>query len=175
MQENIARAQEIKLLVLDVDGVLSNGHIYIDDNGIETKAFHVQDGLGIELLQAMGIIVAVISGRNVPCVTHRIKKMGVKYLYQGHPEKLPIFQTLLNELSLKPEQVACIGDDLVDIPLFQRAGLSITVQNANEAIFPYVHWITNANGGKGAVREVCEFLLKAQNKWENAISKYISI
>lgn len=174
MQEIIARAQNIKLLILDVDGVLSDGRIYLNEQGIESKAFHVHDGLGIKLLQQAGVVVAVISSRSTPIVSVRMTNLGVKYIYQGRENKLAAFNELLGLLSLKPEQVAYAGDDLVDIPLLRRAGLAIAVANANTAIMPYSHWITKVEGGKGAVREICEFILTAQDKWQNALAKYIS-
>lgn len=175
MQEIIARAQKIKLLILDVDGVLSDGRIYIDDNGIEAKAFHVHDGLGIKLLQQAGIIVAVISSRSTASVAIRMKNLGVTHVYQGQQQKLPAFNELLGILSLTAEEVAYLGDDLPDIPLLRRAGLGIAVANANTAVLPYTHWKTKAKGGKGAVREVSEFLLTAQSKWQDALAKYTSI
>lgn len=173
MQEIIARAQKIRLLILDVDGVLSDGRIYIDDKGTETKAFHVHDGLGIKLLQQMGIVVAVISSRHTSSVTLRMKNLGVEHVYQGQQEKLSAFNELLSTLSLSAEQVAYVGDDLVDIPLLRRVGFSIAVANANTAILSYTHWVTKTKGGKGAVREISEFLLTAQNKWQDALAKYI--
>ncbi len=174
MQEIVVRAQQVKLLILDVDGVLSDGRIYLDAQGIESKAFHVHDGLGIKLLQQAGIPVAVISSRNVPIVTMRMRDLGVEHIYQGQQDKLIAFNELLNHLSLLPEQVAYVGDDLVDIALLRRVGFGIAVANANAAILPYTHWTTTEKGGAGAVREVCEFLLTAQNKWQHALAKYIS-
>lgn len=172
MEKIIERAKKIKLLILDVDGVLTDGQLYYDADGNELKAFHVHDGLGIKLLQRSGIAVAIITSRNAPSVAHRMANLGVEHVYQGQSDKLAAYRELLQKLTLAPEQVAYAGDDLIDLPLLKQVGLSIAVANANAAVLTQVHWITSLKGGEGAVREVCELLLKAQNHWQQLLAQY---
>lgn len=172
MQDITERAKKIKVLILDVDGVLSDGRIYLDDRGGEYKAFYVHDGLGIKLLQQADITVAVITSRNSPIVAQRMENLGVKHVYQGCSDKVVALAELLDLLQLTPEQAAYVGDDLVDIPVLRKVGLSIAVANATATVKEYAFWHTKKKGGKGAVREVCEFLLIAQDKWQTTLAKY---
>lgn len=169
----LAQAQKIKLLILDVDGVMSDGRIIMTDQGEEIKFFHVQDGLGIQFLLENNIQVAVITGRDVPCVTARVRQLKIPHLYQGQLNKIAAFNDLLTKLSLKPEQVAHIGDDIPDIALFKRVGLAITVPNAVPQAKQAAHWMTQAKGGKGAIREVCDMIIQAQNLWPAIEKRYI--
>jgi 3-deoxy-D-manno-octulosonate 8-phosphate phosphatase (KDO 8-P phosphatase) len=169
----MAKAKQIKLLILDVDGVMSDGRIIVTDSGDEIKAFHVQDGLGIQFLLESGLQVAVITGRDTPSVTARIKKLKIPFLYQGQLNKIQAFEELLAKLHLKPEQTAHIGDDLPDIALFKRVGLAIAVPNAVPLAKEYAHWVTEASGGLGAIREVCDLLLKAQDLWPAIEKRFI--
>jgi 3-deoxy-D-manno-octulosonate 8-phosphate phosphatase (KDO 8-P phosphatase) len=149
----------IKLFIMDVDGVLTNGKIYISDAGIETKCFHVHDGMGIKLLLNNNIDVAVISGRRSKATEKRLHELGIKYAYHGVADKLKPFNELKKKLHLKDENIAYIGDDLPDLPIMQKAGFSIAVANATAAIRKIADYTTKAKGGKGAVREACELIL----------------
>jgi 3-deoxy-D-manno-octulosonate 8-phosphate phosphatase (KDO 8-P phosphatase) len=168
----IAKAQAIKLIIFDVDGVFTDGSIYVDDHGSEIKSFNVLDGLGIKLLRQTPIHVAVISGRDAPGVSFRMQQLGITHIFQGHSQKLPIYENLLQQLVLKDHEVACVGDDLPDLPIFRRVGLAITVPNAVKEVKALVPYMTTANGGKGAVREVCENIMRAQGSWDEVVRKY---
>lgn len=167
------KAQSIRLLILDVDGVLTNGTIYYGTNGIELKGFHIHDGMGIKLLQKAGIPVAIISGKNSEPVARRLQDLNVEHVFLGHTDKLPIYEALKQKLSMADNEIAYVGDDLPDLPLLRRTGLSITVPGAPTSIIEHVDFITKNAGGAGAVREVCEFILKAQNKYENVVKSYL--
>jgi 3-deoxy-D-manno-octulosonate 8-phosphate phosphatase (KDO 8-P phosphatase) len=171
--ELIAKASKIRLLILDVDGVLSDGRIIVTDSGEEIKAFHVQDGLGIQLLLENGIQVAVISGRNSPLVEKRIRDLKIPYLYQGQFNKIAAFEDVLAKTQITAEHAAHVGDDLPDIALFKRVGLAIAVNNATVETKQQSHMQTQNLGGHGAVREICEFILKAQNKWPAIVERFV--
>ncbi|CAL7960391.1 3-deoxy-D-manno-octulosonate 8-phosphate phosphatase KdsC [Gammaproteobacteria bacterium] len=149
----------IKLLILDVDGVLTDGKIYISDNGIETKSFNIQDGLGLKLLLNNAINVAVISGRKSNATKIRVRELGIKHAYFGVADKIKIFNSLKKKLCLKNENIACIGDDLPDLPIIQQVGFSIAVANAVPEIRKIVDYTTKNKGGDGAVREACDMIL----------------
>ncbi len=163
------RAQDIECVIFDVDGVLTDGKLFFDLSGQEYKSFHAQDGQGLKLLQQNGIEVAVISGRSSPIVERRMKSLGVKHVYQGQENKIAAFNDLLDKLSLRPDQVAHVGDDLPDLALMTRARLAIAVQDANPSILPYCQGQTTRLGGQGAAREVCDAILTAQKKLAIAI------
>jgi len=171
--EFIEKSKLVKIIIFDVDGVMTDGRIYVDDKGMEIKAFHVLDGFGIKLLLKNDINIAVISGRNAPGVAFRMENLGIKHVFQGYLDKIEIYQNLLNNLGLQDDEVAYIGDDLPDLPLLKRVGLPITVPNASQEVLDRTPFVTQAKGGKGAVREVCEFILKAQGKWENVLNQYL--
>lgn len=156
-----ARAADIRLLVLDVDGVLTDGRLYFTARGEEMKCFHVRDGAGIVQLLRAGIQVAVISGRNSPAVERRMTELGVTFVRQGIDDKLTALQQLLDILNLGPQAVACMGDDSADVPIMQVARLAITVPDAHASAKACAHVITQAPGGQGAVREACDLLLAA--------------
>lgn len=166
--ELLKRAAAIRLLVLDVDGVLTDGRLYFDNSGNETKAFNSRDGFGIKTLQASGIEVAVITGRQSRIVTQRMQQLQVRHVYQGREDKLNAFKQLLDTTGFNAEQVCFAGDDWLDLPVLVRAGLAVTVADADEYVKQHVHWITQRKGGEGAVREICNLLLSAQGK-ERAI------
>jgi 3-deoxy-D-manno-octulosonate 8-phosphate phosphatase (KDO 8-P phosphatase) len=151
----------IRLLVLDVDGVLTDGHLYYGPRGEALKVFHVHDGQGIVRLQRAGVAVAVISGRRSPMVSTRCRELGVRHVFQGVSEKLPVLERLLKRLKITAAECACVGDDLPDLPLMERAGLSFAVADAVAAVRARADRTTRARGGRGAVREVCELLLRA--------------
>jgi 3-deoxy-D-manno-octulosonate 8-phosphate phosphatase (KDO 8-P phosphatase) len=166
------RVEKVRLLVLDVDGVLTDGRLYYHDDGMETKAFDVRDGHGIKLAQRAGIEVALISGRSSPCVNKRAADLGITEVVQGPKDKVPTFERLLAEKGLGPEQAAFVGDDLVDLPVMRRAGFAVAVADASEHLFEAAHYVTLARGGRGAVREVIELILAAQGLWEKLAARY---
>lgn len=167
------KAAGIRLAVFDVDGVLTDGRLVFSESQGEYKIFDVQDGLGLQLLQQSGVITAIISGRDSPIVTRRAAELGIRYVYQNQSNKLPTLQTLIQHLQLLPEQVAYVGDDLPDIPLLQYVGLPIAVANARPIVAQHAIWQTQASGGRGAAREICEFIMAAQETLETAFSRYL--
>ena len=158
------RAARIKLVVFDVDGVLTDGRLYYGAGGEELKVFHVHDGQGMKRLQQAGVQLAIISGRDSAAVTRRMQDLGVEHLFQGDERKLPIFERLLQKLGLTTEQAACVGDDLPDLPLLQKAGLAVAVANALPPLKQAAHHVTSVRGGRGAAREVCDLILDAQGR-----------
>jgi 3-deoxy-D-manno-octulosonate 8-phosphate phosphatase (KDO 8-P phosphatase) len=159
-----SRAKKIRLLLLDVDGVLTDGRIIIDDRGVETKQFHSRDGQGIALLLRAGIEVGFISARTSAAARRRAKELGVRLVRQGVRDKIQAYNEIKRERGLRDAEIAYVGDDLVDWPLLRRAGLGVCVGDAWRELRPRVHWVTRAFGGAGAVREVADLLLKAQGK-----------
>jgi len=156
------RARRIRLLVLDVDGVLTDGRLYFTTGGEELKAFHVRDGAGIVAVQRAGVTVAIISGRDSAAVTRRAGELGIRHVYQGAGDKGATFDQLLAELGVAAAETACVGDDTPDAPMLGRAGLAIAVADAHPALLASAHWVTKSKGGRGAVREVCDLLLSAR-------------
>lgn len=155
-------ASKIELAVFDVDGVLTDGRLYLLPGGQEMKVFHASDGLGLKRLLAAGIEVALISGRESAVVAERAAALGIKHVYQGHEDKLPVFEELLSVTGVAPAQTAFTGDDLPDLPVIRAAGLGIAVANAPDAVQAAADLVTQRRGGEGAVREICELLLEAQ-------------
>ncbi len=174
MQEIIEKAKKLKLLILDVDGVLTDGKLFFDDNGKEYKSFHARDGHGIKLLQQTGVEVAVISGRKSLSVSLRMKSLGINHVYQGHENKLAAFAEILEIMGITPEQAAHVGDDLLDLPIMTRVGLAIAVHDANFAVKSHAHWCTQTSGGQGAVREVCDFIMQAQGSFDSILKGYLN-
>lgn len=164
--------EKIRLLLLDVDGVLTDGRIIYDNNGIESKAFHVRDGHGLKLLQRAGIKVGIITGRSSQVVSHRAAELGIDIVYQGAKNKLEPYEEILQQLNLTDQQVAYAGDDLVDLPILRRVGCSFTVSDAVADIKPYVDYITTLPGGQGAVREICDMLLRQSGLWDSVTDRY---
>lgn len=163
MADDLAhRARGIRLLTCDVDGVLTDGRIYVTDDGRELKAFHVLDGLGLKMLMKAGVTVAWITGSNAAAVMHRARGLGITRLIQGAEDKLTPWEALRDDLGLPPMACAHIGDDLPDLPVFARCGLAVTVPHAPAAVRAHAHLVTTREGGGGAVREVCEMILAAQ-------------
>ena len=167
-EQIIKKAEKIQLLICDVDGVMSDGLIYMGNNGEELKAFNVRDGYGIRCLLTSGIEVAIITGRQSKLLEGRAKTLGITYLYQGQHNKLLAYQQLLDTLNLKPEQTAYIGDDLIDLPVMEKVGLSVAVADAHPLLTPRAHYVTRIAGGRGAVRELCDLILLAQGRLEEA-------
>ncbi|KNC90662.1 3-deoxy-manno-octulosonate-8-phosphatase KdsC [Trabulsiella odontotermitis] len=166
--EVIARAEKIRLLILDVDGVLSDGLIYMGNNGEELKAFNVRDGYGIRCALTSDVDVAIITGRKAKLLEDRCATLGITHLYQGQSDKLVAYRELLEKLALSPDAVAYVGDDLIDWPVMAEIGLSIAVADAHPLLLPRADYVTRINGGRGAVREVCDLILLAQGKLEEA-------
>jgi len=167
------RARIVRLLVLDVDGVLTDGTLYYSADGEELKAFNIQDGLGIKMLQAAGLETAIISGRGSAALERRAQNLAIGHLYQGVEHKLAAFQELLRKLGLSPAQAACMGDDLPDLALLARCGLGVTVPEAPDIVRARAHYVTRRPGGRGAVREACELILEAQDQLHGQLAKYL--
>ncbi|WP_455426706.1 3-deoxy-manno-octulosonate-8-phosphatase KdsC [Dryocola sp. LX212] len=162
------RAANVRLLILDVDGVMSDGLIYMGNSGEELKAFNVRDGYGIRCALTSSIEVAIITGRKAKLLEDRCETLGITHLYQGQSDKLLAFRDLLAKLALSPEQVAYVGDDLIDWPVMAEVGLSVAVADAHPLLIPRADYVTRISGGRGAVREVCDLLLLAQGKLDEA-------
>ena len=168
----IKKVKAVKLLILDVDGVMTDGSIIYDDDGKEIKIFDVKDGHGIKLLMRAGIDVAIITARESQVVLHRAKNLGIDMVYQKAMDKVEAFNEILQKKQLSEKEVAYVGDELVDIPLLRKVGFAAAVKDAVEDLKMYVDFITEKNGGQGAVREICELILKTQGKWGEATEKY---
>ena len=160
----LVRARRVRLLTCDVDGVLTDGRIYVDDHGHETKAFSALDGVGIGLLQRAGIAVAWITGSSAPAVTHRARRLNVAHVVLGASEKHAPWEALRAQLGLAAADCAHIGDDLPDLPIFHACGFAITVPHAPAAVREHAHYVTSRDGGAGAVRELADFILAAQGR-----------
>lgn len=169
----IEKAKKLKLLILDVDGVLTDGRLFFDNEGNEYKGFHVRDGLGIKLLRQIGVEVAVISGRSSPAVAFRMKNLGLEHVYLGYENKINAFEQIIEKIGIFPLQVAHAGDDLPDLPIMLKAGLSIAVNDAHFAVKQRADWCTNAPGGQGAVREICDFIIQAQGRFDELLFSYL--
>lgn len=169
----IDRARQIRLLALDVDGVLSDGRLYFQTDGLEIKAFHTQDGHGIKLLRQAGIEVALITGRDSPMVSRRAAALGIDHVHQGRDDKLDTLRQLCEHLGLTLDQTAYCGDDLPDLAAIKRCGLGISVPNAPAYIRSHADWVTERQGGHGAVREICDALLEAQGHWGAVVDTYL--
>ncbi|MDN6633218.1 MAG: 3-deoxy-manno-octulosonate-8-phosphatase KdsC [Enterobacterales bacterium] len=161
-------AADIRLVICDVDGVLSDGLIYMGNNGEELKAFNVRDGYGIRCLITEGIHVAIITGRQSKLVADRAATLGIEHLYQGQSDKLIAFEKILSDLNLQPHQVAYIGDDLIDWPVMAKVGLSVAVADAHPILLQRAQYVTRIAGGRGAVRELCDLILQSQGKLDEA-------
>ena len=169
-------AARVRLLLMDVDGVLTDGRLFnvpdASGNMVETKGFDSQDGIALQWLNWKGIKTGVISGRVSPATVERAKQTKITYVYQGHIEKIPIFEEILRDSKLDPGEVAYIGDDLTDLVVMRRVGLSVATANAREEVKRQASYVTSQPGGHGAVREVIEIILKAQGLWEEIMRKY---
>ncbi len=176
MADIVSKASRIKLLLMDVDGVMTDGKLYNvpgpDGAMFETKAFDSQDGIALQWLSWSGIQTGVISGRVSPATEVRCRQCGCKHIYQGHIEKIPILEEILAKTGITPDETAYMGDDLTDVVIFRRVGLAVAVANARPEVKCAAHHVTAADGGRGAVREVCELLLRAQGFWDRLLAKY---
>jgi 3-deoxy-D-manno-octulosonate 8-phosphate phosphatase (KDO 8-P phosphatase) len=171
MQGKLAK---IKLLLLDVDGVLTDGRIIYDNQGNELKGFDVKDGHGLKMLQRAGIRTGIITGRSSAVVERRAKELGFDFLYQGAKSKLVPYQEILVDAGLIDEQVAYVGDDIVDLPVLRRVGFSATVADALDDVKPLVDYVASRDGGRGAVREICDMLIRACGQWQLQTERYFS-
>lgn len=169
LKEKLAR---VKLLLLDVDGVLTDGRIVHDDAGVETKRFHVRDGLGIRLLRDV-VLVGVVTGRSGEALRHRCRELDVQWLWDGVADKASVLPEVRERTGVEPELTAFVGDDLPDLPLLSRVGVSLAVADAAPEVRGRVDAVTDRPGGRGAVREVCEALLRARGRWDSTIARFL--
>ncbi|HSS64776.1 MAG TPA: HAD hydrolase family protein [Gammaproteobacteria bacterium] len=173
MDDALKRAAGVKLVAFDVDGVLTDGGLYIGDNGVEYKAFYSRDGHGMRMLLDSGVQIGVITGRRSQLVADRMVSLGVAHVYQGCREKGPGFESLLRDTGLKGGEVAFVGDDVMDLPAMTRAGLAIAVADAHPLVVERAHWKTRSPGGRGAVREVCELIMRANGSLDRVLGAYL--
>ncbi len=173
MDQLTATAKTIELVIFDVDGVLTDGSLFIGDDGQEYKAFNSKDGHGIRMLQECGIRAAILTGRSSEVVKHRTRDLGIELVMQGHRDKRPAFAELLKETGLDPAVVAYVGDDVVDLPVMKQVGLAIAVADSHPMVLEHADWITHAKGGRGAGREVCEFLMRARGVLDDKLASYL--
>ena len=167
------KAKQIELVIFDIDGVMTDGSLFFDNNGDEYKAFNSLDGHGLRMLQECGVRVAVITGRKSELVKHRMNDLGVTLLYQGYRDKIPAFESLLKEVQLEKNQITYVGDDVVDLPVMSQLDFTIAVHNAHPFVKKHAQWVTERSGGHGAVREVCEFILEAKGLLEDKLNSYL--
>lgn len=174
MDEFCRRAKQIKLIVFDVDGVMTDGSLYLGDDGQEYKAFNSLDGHGLKMLKRSGVAPAIITGRTSQVVVRRAANLGIEHLYQGIEDKLEAWLKLREELGLAAEQCAFMGDDVVDLPAMRRCGLALSVPAATAVVRQHAHYVTRLGGGHGAVREVCEAIMQAQGTLDAQLEPYLS-
>ena len=165
MQKILEKAARVRLVIFDVDGVLTDGGLHFDAQGGEGKIFHSRDGHGMKMLQESGVEIAVISGRSSESVQRRMMGLGIRHVYQGQQEKLPAYRAVLKELNLTSDQVCFVGDDVVDLPVMLQVGLAVAVQDAHPLVKKHAHWQTSATGGRGAARDVCELIMGRREHW----------
>ncbi len=166
-------ARKIRLVLFDVDGVLTDGHLYFSDNGNEGKSFHSRDGLGINLLQQTGVAVGIITARKSSLVAHRAQDLNIQHLYQGRKQKYPAYLEVCEKLELSPAEVAFVGDDVVDLPIMLDVGLAVTVPQGHNIVKQHAHWTTHNEGGSGAARDICELIMYAQGTYNQAMEQFL--
>lgn len=171
---SVERAARVKLMIFDVDGVLTDGSLHFGADGEFVKTFNVLDGHGIKLLQQSGVITAIISARKAPAVTRRAADLGIAYVHQGSHDKRATFEQLLAETGVAADACGFIGDDVIDLPILSRVGFAASVPNGHPDVRARVHYVSTAGGGRGAVREICDFVLRAQNKYEAILASYLT-
>ncbi len=169
----IARTRKIKLVAFDVDGVMTDGTLFLADNGEEYKGFNSLDGHGLKMLKSSGVQLAIITGRSSRVVEHRARNLGIEIIHQGAHDKLVVYQALCRDLNLACDATAYMGDDVVDLPVMRRAGLAISVPAAPDLVKAHSHYITTRQAGHGAVREACEFIMRAQGTLDAALAPYL--
>ncbi len=173
MRDILERASRVKLAIFDVDGVLTDGSLFIGDDGQEYKAFNSRDGHGMVMLRQTGVTLAIITGRSSEVVRIRMASLGINHLYQGILDKLAAYEELKNSLGLADEAIAYVGDDVVDLPVLRRAGLAVAVADAHPLVQRHVHWQTRSPGGRGAARDLCELIMEAQGNLEAMMARYL--
>jgi len=171
-EDLVQRIRAIRLLIFDVDGVLTDGSLFYGDDGQEYKSFNSRDGHGIKMLRDSGVEAAILTGRTSKVVMHRARNLGISRIVQGSHDKLASYEAMLADMGLKPEQTAFMGDDVVDLPPLRRCGLACTVPNAPDEVKARVHYVTRAAPGHGAAREVCELIMRGQGTWAEQLAKY---
>src|SRR5580765_5219896 len=169
----LERARRVKLLILDVDGVLTDGRLWYGPRGEALKAFNAHDGHGIKMLAASGVPAAILSGRRSPAVALRAKELGISRVFQGIDDKLAVFEKILKKEKLEASAAGFMGDDLVDLPVLVRCGFACTLPDAPEAVRKRVHYVASAPAGRGAAREACEYVMRAQGTLERALQEYL--
>jgi 3-deoxy-D-manno-octulosonate 8-phosphate phosphatase (KDO 8-P phosphatase) len=169
----IARAQKVRLIAFDVDGVMTDGTLFLADDGQEYKGFNSLDGHGLKMLKGSGVELAIITGRTSRVVENRARNLGIEIVHQGAHDKLVVYEALCRELNIDCDATAYMGDDVVDLPVMRRAGLAITVPAAPDLVKAYSHYTTTRAAGRGAVREACEFLMRAQGTLDAALAPYL--
>lgn len=169
----LERARRIRLVAFDVDGVMTDGTLFLADDGQEYKGFHSLDGHGLKMLMGTGITLAIITGRSSLVVEHRAKNLGIDIVHQGAHDKLAVYESLCRDMNIAFEATAYMGDDVVDLPVMRRAGLAITVPAAPDLVKAYSHYTTTREAGRGAVREACELLMRAQGTLDTALAPYL--
>ncbi|TQV80177.1 3-deoxy-manno-octulosonate-8-phosphatase KdsC [Exilibacterium tricleocarpae] len=167
------RARNIRLLLLDVDGVMTDGKLYFGNDGTELKAFNILDGHGIKMLQKTGVKVGIITGRKSELVARRAANLGIELLVQGREDKLAALHELIDDTAITLEQIAFMGDDYPDLAVIRRVGLGLTVANAHPVVRRHAAWQSENSGGEGAVREACDMIMQAQNTFEQALAEYL--
>lgn len=173
MKQLLEKAKVVRLLILDVDGVLTSGNLVYTKEAIHYKAFYVHDGLGIKLLQKTGVDVGIITTCKSDIIMRRAQDLGIQHIYQGFENKLTPYQELKQKLALSDHEIAYVGDDLPDLPVIRRVGLGMTVANAPLILHQQAAYVSKASGGKGAVREICEFIMQAQGTYSGIIESYL--
>lgn len=172
--ESLKRAARIHLMIFDVDGVLTDGGLYFGSDGESLKRFHVQDGLGIQLLQESGVKTAIITARQSEIVARRANDLGIHHVKQGANDKLAAFQELLEETGLNASACGYAGDDILDLPVLTQVGFAVSVANGHRAVKSRAHYVSQLSGGNGAVREICDLILQAQGSYGTTLAKYLS-
>jgi 3-deoxy-D-manno-octulosonate 8-phosphate phosphatase (KDO 8-P phosphatase) len=169
----LERAQAIRMMIFDVDGVMTDGSLYYTDAGEELKAFNSRDGHGLRMLRQSGVLLAIISGRTSRVLTHRARDLKIEHLVQGADDKLAAFEQLLDETGFTPEQCGYMGDDVVDLPVMRRVAFAVAVPDSPALVCQHTHYVTGAAGGQGAVREACEVIMQAQGTLEAQLAPYL--
>jgi len=173
MDSILKLASDIRLIIFDIDGVLTNGTLFLGDDGQEYKAFNSRDGHGMRMLQECGLHAAIITGRKSSVVEHRMRDLGIDIVYQGFRDKRPAFASLLKKTGLQPAQIAYMGDDVVDLPVMTRVGMAIATADAHPFVLQHADYVTSAAGGAGAAREAIETILKAQGLLQDKLDSYL--
>ncbi len=173
MNDILEQARRIELVIFDVDGVLTDGSLFLGDQGEEYKSFNSRDGHGMVMLMESGVKIAIITGRTSNVVRIRMESLGIEYLFQGHRDKLRPYEELKRALGTADERIAYVGDDVVDLPVMRRVGLAIAVQDAHPLVKQHAHWQTPHGGGRGAARDVCEMIMEAQGNLQGMMDRYL--